>query len=65
MVIFCEIDLYSTGDPNPYIQDTEAITITSLLPDNNEEVVRNLNFSISYGFIQKFMVYFILGLFIN
>ena len=42
----------SSGFPIPYIHETDATTITSLLPDNKAEVVLNLNFSIS-SFIER------------
>ena len=44
--------LNSTGLPIPYRHETDATTITSLLPESNVEVVLSLNFSIS-SFMDK------------
>ena len=41
----------------PYKQDTDATTITSLLPDSNDEVVLNLSFSISSLIDKSFSIY--------
>ena len=43
----------SAGFPIPYKQETDATTITSLLPDKREEVVLKRNFSISFGMRQS------------
>tara|TARA_B100000513_G_scaffold133_1_gene139 strand:+ start:1010 stop:1189 length:180 start_codon:yes stop_codon:yes gene_type:complete len=49
--------LNSDGFPIPYIQDTEATTIISSLPESKEEVALNLNFSICSLIDKSFSIY--------
>ena len=49
--------LYSIGFPIPYKHETDATTITSLLPLNKLVVVLNLNFSISSLIDKSFSIY--------
>ena len=43
--------------PIPYKQETDAITITSLLPESRDEVVLSLSFSISSLIDKSFSIY--------
>ena len=51
--------LNSIGLPIPYKHETDATTIISFLPERSEEVVLNLNFSISSFFTVSDYVVFL------
>ena len=48
--------LNSDGLPIPYIQETEATTITSRLPDSSADVADSLSFSISSLICKSFSI---------